>query len=99
MTVGLDNPIWASLETIHDEFASRYYPQFFRRQTAELGTFFGVREAGRLIAISGERLGTPECAEMSTVVVAPSQAGRGIGRQLARSSVRRRRSRTRPERR
>ena len=69
------------------EFASRYYPQFFRRQTAELGTFFGLREAGRLIAISGERLGTPECAEMSTVVVAPSHAGRGIGRQLARSSV------------
>ncbi len=55
---------------------------FFSR-THQLGQFIGVRDAGRLVAMAGERLRPEGFAEVSGVCVHPESRGRGYAAALS----------------
>jgi len=57
-------------------------PGPFRDRTIELGAFFGIFEAGRLVAMAGERLHLPDHVEVSAVCTHPDARGRGYARML-----------------
>ncbi|MFF9175336.1 GNAT family N-acetyltransferase [Streptomyces sp. NPDC014793] len=52
-------------------------PGPFRPRTPELGTYLGIRDNGRLVAMAGERLRPPGWTEISAVCTAPEARGRG----------------------
>lgn len=54
---------------------------FFPR-TIEMGTYLGVRDGDRLIAMAGERLHPPGWTEISAVCTAPEARGRGLASLL-----------------
>lgn len=58
------------------------YPHYFRARTMELGRYFGIYVDGRLAAMIGERLGTPDAREMSAICTHPDFLGRGYARRL-----------------
>jgi ribosomal protein S18 acetylase RimI-like enzyme len=57
-------------------------PGPFARRTIELGSYIGLREAGRLIAMAGERFRPPGWTEISAVCTAPEHRGRGLATRL-----------------
>ena len=57
-------------------------PGPFRDRTIELGPFFGIFEAGRLVAMAGERMHLPHHVEVSAVCTHPDARGRGYARTL-----------------
>jgi GNAT superfamily N-acetyltransferase len=64
-------------------------PGPFDRRTAELGTFFGIREAGRLVAMAGERMSWPGFQEVSAVCTHPDARGHGYAKALISTVVER----------
>jgi len=64
-------------------------PGPFRTRTIELGTFMGVRENGRLIAMAGERMWTGDLREVSGICTHPEARGRGYARALTARVVNR----------
>ena len=64
--------------------ATRTQPGPFRARTHELGQFWGVKdEAGRLLAMAGERLRLPGLSEVSGVCTHPDTRGQGLGSLLS----------------
>ena len=60
-------------------------PGPFRARTHELSIFWGVKdEAGRLLAMAGERLRLPGMSEVSGVCTHPDARGRGLAALLSR---------------
>jgi predicted GNAT family acetyltransferase len=59
-------------------------PGPFHARTHELGDFVGIREGGRLIAMTGERLRVPGFTEISAVCTHPDARGRGLAAILMR---------------
>jgi predicted GNAT family acetyltransferase len=59
-------------------------PGPFRSETHRLGTFWGIRENGRLLAMAGERLKFDGWTEVSAVCCHPDARGRGYARLLSR---------------
>lgn len=59
-------------------------PGPFAAHTNRLGGFIGIREAGRLIAMAGERMRTDGFAEVSGVCTHPDHRGRGHAGALMR---------------
>ena len=60
-------------------------PGPFRARTHELSQFWGVKDdAGRLIAMAGERLQLPGMSEVSGVCTHPDARGRGLAALLSR---------------
>lgn len=57
-------------------------PGPFARRTHQLGDFVGVKEAGRLVAMAGERMRMPGLAEVSGVCTHPDHRGRGYAAGL-----------------
>jgi ribosomal protein S18 acetylase RimI-like enzyme len=57
-------------------------PGPFRPRTLELGTYLGIRERGRLVAMAGERMWVEACREVSAVCTHPQAQGRGYARSL-----------------
>ena len=57
-------------------------PGPFRTRTIELGTYVGIREGGRLVAMAGERLWIGGFREVSAVCTHPEAKGRGYARSL-----------------
>lgn len=57
-------------------------PGPFREGTWRLGGFIGLREAGRLIAMAGERLRPAGYCEVSGICTHPQARGRGLARAL-----------------
>ena len=57
-------------------------PGPFRLRTVELGSYIGIREGGRLIAMAGERMWVGDCREVSAVCTRPEAQGRGLARAL-----------------
>lgn len=57
-------------------------PGPFRDRTRDLGAFFGIFAAGRLVAMAGERLHLPHHVEVSAVCTHPDARGRGYARML-----------------
>ena len=58
-------------------------PGPFLRRTWELGTYVGVREQGRLVAMAGERFRLPGWTEVSAVCTHPDARRRGLGAALS----------------
>ena len=57
-------------------------PGPFRSRAIELGTFLGIREGGRLVAMAGERMWIGDFREVSAVCTHPDARGRGYARAL-----------------
>ena len=57
-------------------------PGPFGPRTLELGTYVGIREGGRLVAMAGERAHVGHFREVSGVCTHPDVQGRGIARRL-----------------
>jgi ribosomal protein S18 acetylase RimI-like enzyme len=64
------------------ELATLTEPGPFRNRTIELGTFFGILEEGRLLAMAGKRMHLPGFVEVSAVCTHPDARGRGYARLL-----------------
>jgi ribosomal protein S18 acetylase RimI-like enzyme len=64
------------------ELAERAKPGPYQRRTPELGTYFGIHDGERLVAMAGERLRLPGAVEISAVAVDPAYRGRGYGTAL-----------------
>jgi ribosomal protein S18 acetylase RimI-like enzyme len=60
------------------------FPGYFRPRTPEMGTYIGVHDGGRLIAMAGERMHFGSYREMSAVCTHPDYLGRGLAGMLIR---------------
>jgi ribosomal protein S18 acetylase RimI-like enzyme len=79
----------ADIETLSGEQAQEMvaltdaaFPGFFRRNTYRMGSYFGMRRDGELIAMAGERLCLEGYPEMSGICTHPEHRGQGLARQL-----------------
>ena len=57
-------------------------PGPFRKRTMELGIFYGMFDADRLVAMAGQRMHLPGLVEVSAVCTHPDARGRGYARML-----------------
>jgi GNAT superfamily N-acetyltransferase len=57
-------------------------PGPFRKRTIELGSYYGIFEAGRLVAMAGQRMSLPGFIEVSAVCTHPDVRGRGFAHTL-----------------
>ncbi|MET9879507.1 GNAT family N-acetyltransferase [Actinacidiphila glaucinigra] len=64
------------------DLVARTRPGPFLPRTLELGTYLGIRENGRLIAMAGERIQPPAWTEISAVCTDPDHRGRGLATRL-----------------
>lgn len=67
------------------------FPDFFRARSAELGTFIGIYERGRLVSMAGERMALEGIREISGICTHPDFTGRGYAGGLTRALIRRHR--------
>jgi ribosomal protein S18 acetylase RimI-like enzyme len=58
------------------------FPGFFRTRTCEMGTYYGIRVDGELVAMAGERIALPGLQEISAVCTHPAHTGKGYARNL-----------------
>ncbi len=63
-------------------------PGPFRKRTIELGSYYGIFEAGRLVAMAGERMSLPGFIEVSAVCTHPDVRGRGLAHTLMATVMR-----------
>jgi ribosomal protein S18 acetylase RimI-like enzyme len=64
------------------------FPGFFRERTHEMGSYYGVRSGGQLIAMGGERLALDGYSEISGVCTHPAHRGKGFAANLIWQLVR-----------
>lgn len=64
------------------ELAHLTEPGPFELRTLELGTFYGILQSGRLLAMAGKRMHVPGAIEVSGVCTHPDARGRGYARHL-----------------
>ncbi|MDF3309845.1 GNAT family N-acetyltransferase [Rhodococcus sp. T2V] len=69
------------------DLVERTRPGPFWPRTHELGSYLGIRENGRLVAMAGERLRPPGWTEISAVCTAPEARGRGHAARLVTALV------------
>ena len=67
------------------DLVARTDPGPFERRTVQLGTYLGIRRAGRLIAMAGERAQPPGWTEISAVCTDPAHRGEGLATRLVRA--------------
>jgi predicted GNAT family acetyltransferase len=58
------------------------FPGFFRVRTCEMGSYYGIRVDGELIAMGGERLRLDGYSEISGVCTHPAHRGKGYAASL-----------------
>jgi ribosomal protein S18 acetylase RimI-like enzyme len=75
------------------ELATLTKPGPFGTRTRELGTYLGIRDSGKLVAMAGERLKVPGHTEVSAVCTHPEHTGKGYAQVLMSEIMRRIRSR------
>ena len=63
-------------------------PGPFEAETWRMGRFFGVRRAGRLVAMAGQRMHPPGFVELSGVCTHPDARGEGLATRLTRHVTR-----------
>ncbi len=68
-------------------------PGPFGKRTHELGNYVGIRQNGRLVAMSGQRLQVPGYTEVSAVCTHPEHTGKGYAAALILEVMRRIRDR------
>jgi ribosomal protein S18 acetylase RimI-like enzyme len=71
------------------ELAQLTRPGPFGPRTIELGEYFGCFEAGRLVAMAGERMHAGVLREISGVCTRPEHQGKGLARRLMTKLIRR----------
>ena len=71
---------WHAAEAV--ALAELTHPGPFGPRTLELGEYYGVFEAGSLIAMAGERAHAGPLREISAVCTHPAHQGRGLARRL-----------------
>ncbi|MFF7451539.1 MULTISPECIES: GNAT family N-acetyltransferase [unclassified Streptomyces] len=64
------------------DLVERTRPGPFLPRTVEMGTYLGIRRAGALVAMAGERLRPPGWTEISAVCTDPAFRGQGLGTRL-----------------
>lgn len=64
------------------ELTALAFPGYFRRRTGILGKYFGIHDAGKLVAMAGERMDLGDLREVSAVCTHPQWTGRGMARLL-----------------
>lgn len=62
-------------------------PGPFGTRTHELGTFLGIRDGARLVAMAGQRLRLPGAIEVSAICTHPEYGGRGYARRLTAAQL------------
>jgi GNAT superfamily N-acetyltransferase len=67
------------------DLIARTEPGPFLPRTIELGTYLGIRRAGALIAMAGERMHPPGWTEISAVCTDPAYRGQGLAGRLVRA--------------
>lgn len=67
------------------DLVARTEPGPFLKRTIELGTYLGIRDRGRLVAMAGERINPPGWTEISAVCTDPEYRGRGLATRLVRA--------------
>ncbi|MEL6982670.1 MAG: GNAT family N-acetyltransferase [Actinomycetota bacterium] len=70
------------------ELVARTEPGPFSAETWRTGRYFGIRRAGRLVAMAGERLRTDGWGEVSAVCVDESLRGQGLGAVMTLAAAR-----------
>jgi ribosomal protein S18 acetylase RimI-like enzyme len=60
------------------ELTSIAFPGFFRIRTCEMGSYYGIRSDGRLVAMCGERMAIDDYREISGLCTHPDFRGRGF---------------------
>jgi ribosomal protein S18 acetylase RimI-like enzyme len=69
------------------DLIERTKPGPFAARTIELGTYLGIRRAGALVAMAGERMHPPGWTEVSAVCTDPDHRGEGLASRLVRAVV------------
>jgi ribosomal protein S18 acetylase RimI-like enzyme len=64
-------------------------PGPFARRTPLLGSYLGIRDGHRLVAMAGERLRVPGYVELSAICVHPEARGKGYAAALTQELMRR----------
>ena len=64
------------------ELTDLAFPGYFRKRTCEMGTYYGVRSGGQLIAMAGERICFARNREVSGVCTHPAHTGKGLAGTL-----------------
>jgi ribosomal protein S18 acetylase RimI-like enzyme len=67
------------------DLVARSEPGPFRKRTVEFGGYLGVRRAGTLVAMAGERVRPPGWSEISAVCTDPAHRGQGHASRLIRA--------------
>lgn len=57
-------------------------PGYYRRRTFEMGNYYGIFKAEKLVAITGQRMQTNDFIELSGVVTHPDYTRKGFAKQL-----------------
>ncbi len=70
------------------ELARLTEPGPFRERTSELGNFYGIFAADRLLAMAGQRMRVPGFVEVSAVCTHPDARGRGYAGLVMREVMR-----------
>lgn len=63
------------------------YPEYFKKKTADLGSYYGIFKENQLVAVTGERMKMNEFTEVSAVITHPDYAGKGYAKQLVTHAV------------
>ncbi|SKA43426.1 FR47-like protein [Chitinophaga eiseniae] len=85
--VPVKTPVDISVMTAADgadmyDLVNRVQPGYFNPGTPLLGTYYGIRQEGRLVAMAGERMRMKGFSELSAIVTDPAYTGRGLAQQL-----------------
>lgn len=70
------------------ELTALVYPAYFREGTAQLGTYYGIKDGGRLCSMAGIRMAMDGYQEISAVCTHPDYRQRGYAARLIRRLVR-----------
>jgi ribosomal protein S18 acetylase RimI-like enzyme len=60
------------------------FPGYFRIRTYVMGSYYGIRVNGELVAMAGERVALPGIREISGICTHPAHTGRGYAGYLIR---------------
>lgn len=64
------------------ELTTVAFPGYFRIRTCEMGSYYGVRDGGRLVSMAGERFAFDRYVEISGVCTHPEYTGKGYAAAL-----------------
>jgi len=62
-------------------------PGYFKQKTVDLGRYFGIYKADKLVAAAGERMKMNEFTEISAVVTHPEHTRKGYAKQLTNHTI------------